>query len=220
MLARSIGIKSEVNICFKVAAHMDLPWTVFGRERIAKAKGEDGEEITPAAEFSNGIVNHLKPIRFSLVPRTTKAASLILFPSCKRVFLPHMTRSTAQDISHCKKRWYCCPVRRKESRNIENSLRPSMMSVSSFKYIPYGMPDLGDWLESGRDRAIVKEWLMKGDHNATGYDQETYVIFERSTTRTPAEILAETMEGGRKRRLDTAKGIHANVVAHAPAWHP
>ncbi|KAK0491979.1 cytochrome P450 [Armillaria luteobubalina] len=45
--------------------------------RIAKAKGEDGEEITPAVEFSNGIVNHLKPVRFSLVPRTTKATSLV-----------------------------------------------------------------------------------------------------------------------------------------------
>ncbi len=27
--------------------------------RIAKAKGEDGEEITPAAEFSNGIVKYV-----------------------------------------------------------------------------------------------------------------------------------------------------------------
>ncbi|KAK0231772.1 cytochrome P450 [Armillaria nabsnona] len=36
---------------------------------IAKAKGEDGEEIIPAVEFSNGIVN--------LVPRTTKAAALV-----------------------------------------------------------------------------------------------------------------------------------------------
>ncbi|KAK0439095.1 cytochrome P450 [Armillaria borealis] len=45
--------------------------------RIAKAKGEDGEEITPAVEFSNALVNHLKPIRFSLVPRTTKAAALV-----------------------------------------------------------------------------------------------------------------------------------------------
>ncbi|PBK64689.1 hypothetical protein ARMSODRAFT_458543 [Armillaria solidipes] len=45
--------------------------------RIAKAKDEDGEEITPAVEFSNALVNHLKPIRFSLVPRTTKAAALV-----------------------------------------------------------------------------------------------------------------------------------------------
>ncbi len=27
--------------------------------RIAKAKGEDGEEITPAVEFSNGIVKYV-----------------------------------------------------------------------------------------------------------------------------------------------------------------
>ncbi|KAK0477421.1 cytochrome P450 [Armillaria novae-zelandiae] len=51
--------------------------------RIAKAKGEDGDEVTPAVEFSNGIVNHLKPIRFSLVPRTTAAASLVGQLECR-----------------------------------------------------------------------------------------------------------------------------------------
>ncbi|KAK0438986.1 hypothetical protein EV421DRAFT_1969302 [Armillaria borealis] len=40
---------------------------------------------------------------------------------------------------------------------------PGMMLVSSsFKYIPYGMPNPGDLVESDRDRNIVKEWLMKG----------------------------------------------------------
>ncbi len=90
------------------------------------------------------------------------------------------------------------------------------------------MPDPGDLIESDRDRAIVKEWLVKGA--AVKADELKWitlvdnrritingirprkVIFERSTTRTSAEILAETMEEGRKRKLDIANGVYTNVV--------
>ncbi len=90
------------------------------------------------------------------------------------------------------------------------------------------MPDPGDLIESDRDRAIVNEWLMKGvsvktdelkwitlvDNRRITINgiRPRKVIFEGSTTWTPAEILAETMEEGRKRKLEIADGVHANVA--------
>ncbi|SJL11689.1 uncharacterized protein ARMOST_15095 [Armillaria ostoyae] len=111
---------------------------------------------------------------------------------------------------------------------IKNSLGPGMMFLrSSFKYIPYGMPDSGDLIENDRDRAIVKEWLMKGagveadelkwgslwvvNRRITTFNgiRPRKVIFERST-RTPAEIMAEMMEAARKRELEIANGVDGN----------
>ncbi|KAE9405310.1 cytochrome P450 [Gymnopus androsaceus JB14] len=44
--------------------------------KIGKAKDANGMEITPAVEFDSGIVDHLKPFNFTLVPRTAKARAI------------------------------------------------------------------------------------------------------------------------------------------------
>ncbi|KAE9396845.1 cytochrome P450 [Gymnopus androsaceus JB14] len=44
---------------------------------IGKAKDANGVEITPEVNFNVGIVNHLKPFKFTLVPRTAKASALV-----------------------------------------------------------------------------------------------------------------------------------------------
>ncbi|KAF8970986.1 hypothetical protein BDZ97DRAFT_1753745 [Flammula alnicola] len=93
--------------------------------------------------------------------------------------------------------------------------QPGMMLVSSFKYIPYGMPDSEDWEESLRDRTIAKEWLMNGagvkadelkwisllDNRkitAKGIQPKRMTIGK--STMTPAEVIEEMKEAVRLKR--------------------
>ncbi|KAE9405300.1 cytochrome P450 [Gymnopus androsaceus JB14] len=45
--------------------------------KIGKAKDANGMEITPEVAFDSGFVDHLKPFNFTLVPRTTKASTMV-----------------------------------------------------------------------------------------------------------------------------------------------
>ncbi|SJK98255.1 uncharacterized protein ARMOST_01516 [Armillaria ostoyae] len=56
--------------------------------------------------------------------------------------------------------------------------------LAAFKYIPYSMPDSGDFEESDRDLAIVRDWLMNGTDVKAGELKWITVLVNRKITAT------------------------------------